>query len=92
MLTRDTSQSTKVEKLYLNQDNMILMLRGKRGIRINSKQAPHTTENGSVVSEMDTVFKNGQMVLNMRGSGKTIELTARASSFILMETSTMGSG
>jgi len=49
-------------------------------------------ENGSEVSEMDLAYRSGQMVLNMKGSGKTIELMGRESSLISMEISMMASG
>lgn len=57
-----------------------------------SKQAQPTTESGSVVSETDGVSNNGQMVLDMKDSGRTIELMERVNSLILMETSMMVNG
>jgi len=82
-LTPDTSQSMKAEKLFLSLDNMILMPKEKKEILINSKLEPPTTVNGSEALETDTEFKSGQMVLNMKDSGKTIELTEKENSSIL---------
>ena len=47
-----------------------------------TKEAP-TTVNGLEALETDTEFKSGQMVLNMKDSGKTIELTEKENSSIL---------
>jgi len=64
----------------------------KKETHIPLKLEQHTTVNGLEASEMGMVFKNGQMVLNMKDSGKIIEHTEKASSFILMVTSMMENG
>ena len=64
---------------------MILMPREKRETLIHSRLELLMMESGSVVSEMDTEHKIGQMVLDMKENGKIIEPTEKVNLFILME-------
>jgi len=68
------------------------MQREKREILILLRLEPHMMENGLAVLEMDMEFKSGLMVLNMRASGKIIELMAKVNLLILMVISMMENG
>jgi len=65
---------------------------GRKDRLTHSKPEQLTTENGLVASEMDTEFKSGQMVHNMKDNGRIIELTVKESLCILTETFTMANG
>jgi len=68
------------------------MPKEKKETHTHSKQGPPMMVNGSADSEMDMVFKNGQMVLNMKVSGKITEPMVKENSYILMEISMMENG
>ena len=81
-----------LEKLFLNHDNMILMLKERKELLILLKLGRLMMESGLVGSEMDTVFKSGQMALSTKDNGKITEHMVKENSFILMVTFTMVNG
>jgi hypothetical protein len=72
--------------------NIILINREKKDQLINLKQEQFMKENGKEVLEMVRELRDGQTGLCILGSGKRIELMARANSFMLMGTSMKVSG
>ena len=79
-------------RLCLKIDHMIQTLKEKRDLPILSKLVQLTTASGLVDSEMDMESRNGQMVLFMKGTGKTIVHTAKENSFTSTATFTMAIG
>lgn len=91
-LILDTLRLMSQEKLFQNLDSMIHMPSERKEIHIPSRQVPLMMVSGSAASEMDSVHRNGQMVLSMKVNGKIIEHTARENSFILTVISMMEIG
>lgn len=91
-LTADTSLSTNQERLCPKIGSTILMPKERRDRPIRSRLGPHMMASGLEDSETVLVFKSGQMVPNMRDSGKTIELMARENLRTSMVTFMMESG
>ena len=56
---------------FLKAESTIQVLREKKEEPINSKTEPLTLESGLEDSEMVMEHKSGQMVQNMKASGKT---------------------
>lgn len=71
---------------------MIHMPKEKKETHILSKLELHMMVNGLEASEMAMVYKNGQMVPNMKDNGRIIEHTVKESSFTSMEISMMENG
>lgn len=68
------------------------MQKEKKDQHILSNLAQPMTVSGSADSEMDKVFRSGQMVPATKASGKTIEHTVKVNSCILMEMFMMANG
>ena len=71
-------------KLYQRIVFMIQMQKEKKEISIHLKQVLLMKVNGLVDLEMDTEFNNGQMELDMKDNGETIEPMEKENSLISM--------
>lgn len=72
--------------------NIIKAKKEKNEINLYLKLVLHMKENGEEASEMALEFRYGQIMQDMRGIGKIIELVEMENSLMLMEMSIKVSG